>query len=105
MRLKITLQTDVIKAIPINYQYFLSSTIYNLLATSNLDFATALHDGKHLKSPKKFKWFTFSWFQIPASQRVISNSIMKILPGQFNWFITSPWKKFIQYLVNGLLEL
>lgn len=104
MRLKTILQTNISRVIPINYQHFLSSVIYNLLAASNLKFATALHNGAHTDSPKKFKWFTFSWLQIPSKQKIISNSTLKILPGQFTWFISSPWGEFIQYLVNGLLE-
>ncbi len=105
MRIKVIFQTQLPKSISINYQYFLSSAIYNLLAKSNLDFASSLHNGKHINTTKKFKWFTFSWFQIPKGQRIIFNSTMKILPGQFSWFISSVWQEFIQYLVNGILEL
>ncbi len=105
MRLKITLWAKKETFIPINYQYLLSAVIYNLLSKSNLDFATSLHNGIHINTKKKFKWFTFSWFQIPKGQRIIFNSTMKILPGQFSWFISSVWHEFIQYLVNGIFEL
>ncbi len=104
MRLKINLQSEQRpRSIPINYQYYLSSVIYYLLAKANLKFSTELHDGGHLVGVKKFKFFTFSWLQIP--QKKISGSSLVILSSQVTWYISSPWMEFIQYLVNGLLEL
>lgn len=103
MRLKVTLPVQGEKLIPINYQHFLESVIYRLLAQSNLQFASTLHKGEHLSGPKKFKFFTYSWLQIP--QRSIVSSCIKIFSPQVEWYISSPWNEFIQYLVNGLLEL
>ncbi len=102
MRLKLTLQAQQ-NTIPINYQHFLSSAIYNYLATSNKNFATNLHNGKHFINGKNFKFFTFSWLQFPKKQ--IINFSIKINSPEFYWYISSPWNEFVQNLVNGLLEL
>ncbi|MCX7940159.1 MAG: hypothetical protein N2555_00070 [Endomicrobia bacterium] len=53
MRLKIKLSSNEGILIPINYQHFLSSVIYNFLAQQNLNFSTKLHEGRHTSSPKK----------------------------------------------------
>lgn len=103
MRLKVILQSHPGQSIPINYQHFLTGVIFHLLSQSNLAFASSLHSGNHLKGSKKFKFFTFSWLQIP--QKHIEQSFLKILSPQSTWYISSPWNEFIQYLVNGLLEL
>jgi len=102
MRLKLTLQAQQ-NTIPINYQHFLSSAIYNYLATSNKNFATNLHNGKHFINGKNFKFFTFSWLQFPKKQ--IINFSIKINSPEFYWYISSSWNEFVQNLVNGLLEL
>ncbi len=103
MRLKVNLQAKPNQIIPINYLHFLSSSIYHLLAKANLEFSSSLHQGEHISSSKKFKFFTFSWLQIPKKQ--ILNSTIKVFSPEITWFISSPWQEFVQYLVNGLLEL
>jgi len=103
MRLRVNLQAKPNQIIPINYFHFLSSSIYHLLAKANLEFSSSLHQGEHLHGSKKFKFFTFSWLQIPKKQ--IVNSTIKLLSPEIFWFISSPWEEFVQYLVNGLLEL
>ena len=102
MRLKLTLQAKQ-NIIPINYQHFLTSAIYNYLSNSDAKFTNTLHSGKHIKSKKDFKFFTFSWLQFPKKQ--IANSSLKILSSEFYWYISSPWEEFVQNFVNGLLEL
>lgn len=96
MRLKITLVSEQ-QTIPINYQHFLSSAIYDYLSKSDIKFSTNLHDSKN------FKFFTFSWLQFP--QKKIIDFMIKIISPEFYWYISSPWDEFIQNFVNGLLEL
>jgi len=102
MRFKITLSNPNTKKIPINYQHFLSSTIYDYLYTSNIDFSTKLHSGLHIEGNKNFKFFTFSWLQIPDKK--IVNSELIINSSQFCLYVSSPWNEFIQNFANGLLE-
>ncbi|OQA92126.1 MAG: CRISPR associated protein Cas6 [Elusimicrobia bacterium ADurb.Bin231] len=96
MQLKLKLQAQQ-QTVPINYQHFLSSAIYNYLATADIKFSSDLHESKN------FKFFTFSWLQFPRKK--IINSSIKILSPEFFWYISSPWNEFVQNLVNGLLEL
>lgn len=102
MRLKLKLYSKEKVFIPINYQHFLSSIIYNFLAESNLNFSTQLHEGTHLKSPKKFKFFTFSWLQI-QNKKIIKDQI-QIASENFYWYISSPWEEFLYNFLNGLLK-
>lgn len=110
MRLKLTLQTHQ-NTIPINYQHFLSSAVYNYLARSNKNFATDLHNGKHFVDGKNFKFFTFSWLQFPKKQIINSSRVgqpfaeIKIISPEFYWYISSLWSQFVQNFVNELLEL
>jgi len=95
LRLKLTLLAQK-QAIPINYQHFLTSGIYDYLKTGSTKFSANLHNSTN------FKFFTFSWLQFPQKQ--IINSLLKILSSEFYWYISSPWEEFVRNLVNGLLE-
>ncbi len=96
MRLKITLSANQ-QTIPINYQHFLTSAIYNYLSIGDIKFSANLHDSTN------FKFYTFSWLQFP--QKKIIDSTVKIVSPEFHWYISSPWNEFVQNFVSGLLEL
>ncbi|MEN3039127.1 MAG: CRISPR-associated endoribonuclease Cas6, partial [Candidatus Kryptonium sp.] len=102
MRVKLNFYSQKQTFIPINYQHYLSSSIYNFLKINNKEFATLLHDGMHISTNKKFKFFTFSWLQIP--KRKIIDSKIEILSSEFFWYISSPWEEFLTNLLNGLLK-
>ncbi|MCS7231899.1 MAG: CRISPR-associated endoribonuclease Cas6 [Elusimicrobiota bacterium] len=102
MRIKINFYSPTQVSIPINYQHYLSSAIYNFLEINNKKFATLLHNGDHISTSKKFKFFTFSWLQIP--KRKIIDSKIEILSNEFFWYISSPWEEFLINLLNGLLK-
>lgn len=77
MRLKITFNLKGNRQVmPLNYQYPLSSWIYNILAGGDDEFAKIMHDeGYHLKNGKTFKLFTFSKLYFPqGTYRIIPAS-------------------------------
>ncbi len=67
MRLKISFKLKGGRQVmPLNYQYPLSSWIYNVLAHGDDVVAKFMHDeGYHLKNGKTFKMFTFSQLYFP----------------------------------------
>ena len=69
MRLQLTLLPLTPQpAVPANYQYYLSSAIYHLLALASPEYATFLHEAGYqsASSERRLKMFTFSRLDIPA---------------------------------------
>ncbi len=60
MRLKLTLQHSPNQALPINYQYLISSWVYHTLAKADEKYATFLHKHGYNFGGKNYKLFTFS---------------------------------------------
>ncbi|GAB4294471.1 MAG: CRISPR-associated endoribonuclease Cas6 [Ignavibacteriaceae bacterium] len=60
MRLKLSLKADTGSLISFNYQYQLSSAIYNLLRFGSEEFSEFLHDRGYLLNGKSYKLFTFA---------------------------------------------
>jgi len=56
-------------AIPINYQYELSSWIYRILQEGDSDFSEWLHNHGYRLNGKQFRLFTFSGLQLPRFKR------------------------------------
>lgn len=61
MRIKIQLKYQGVSDLPVNYNYFLSSAIYNLLGFGKPEFANFLHDKGYNIEGKKYKLFTFAF--------------------------------------------
>ena len=77
MRFKITLTPDKRVfgyALPINYQYELSSFIYHTLACANAEYSTWLHENGFVTDTKRFKLFSFSNLIFPA-YKIVSDRI------------------------------
>lgn len=94
MRIKITLKGKNNLEIPYNYNYALSSLIYNTIADSNL--AEKLH------SSDSFKFFTFS--QINVKQPKFNKNGINARNGIFSFYLSSPCEKLMQNLTYGFLE-
>lgn len=94
LRLNLFLNNEVL--IPINYNHFLTSAIYLHLSKADKKFSSKLHN---LNS---YKFFTFSWLQIPKKQ--IHGSFLKILSEKIFWYISSPSNDFINTLANGIIK-
>lgn len=102
MRLEIELFSKTKKRINLNYNYYLSSAIYKLLAQHDNDFSTMLHDKGYEINRKKFKLFVFSKL-IPNSYK-IENKHMVINKGITKLYVNSPIPQFIECLANSLLK-
>ena len=77
MRFKITLTPDKRVfgyALPINYQYELSSFIYHTLACADAEYSTWLHENGFVTDTKRFKLFSFSNLIFPA-YKIVSDRI------------------------------
>jgi len=88
-------------ALPINYNYFLTSLIYKFIGNSSRDYSAFLHDeGYRLGESKKgFKLFTFSTLR-GGKYRADHGEIV-FQSGHVRWEISSPVNDFIQHLIEG----
>jgi CRISPR-associated endoribonuclease Cas6 len=92
--------------VPANYQYYLSSAIYHLLALASPNYATFLHEAGYqsASSERRLKMFTFSRLDIPAVRFVGG----KLIAGNSNpWRLqlASPMEdEFVQNFVLGLFQ-
>lgn len=94
MRIKITLKGKDNLEIPYNYNYALSSLIYNTIADSDL--------AKRLHSSNSFKFFTFS--QINVKQSAFNKNGIIAKKGILSFYLSSPSEKLIKNFARGFLE-
>jgi len=103
LRIKLHLyQEKPEQLIPINYQYGISSFIYNTIATSNNSYSKWLHDSGFSSGNKKFKFFTFSRLDI-RDIRVIGNKL-KIFSDTLQLIISMYGIKSFDSFVTGMFE-
>lgn len=88
--------------LPINYNYFLTSLVYDIIRKSSKDYSRFLHDEgfKLSESKKGFKLFTYSML-IGEDVKVSGNRIF-FGKGNIQWQISSPVDAFIQHLIAGV---
>lgn len=94
MRLKITLKGNDNLKIPYNYNYSLSSLIYNKIADSNL--------AKKIHSSGSFKFFTFS--QLYINQKKFNKNSIIAKDGIISFYLSSPSGTLIKNFAQGFLE-
>ena len=94
MRIRLRLETKENAIVPYNYQYYISSMIYNLINDKN--FALNLHN------KKGYKFFTFS--ELLIKNRENTKEGIKIKDGFADLFISSPNNDFIKELIKGILN-
>ena len=103
MRLKITLeQSRHGQLIPINYQYYLSSFIYNTLETADSEYSQWLHDNGYKTGNKAFKFFTFSLLNLHDWE--INNSHIKIKSPRIDFKISLYTQKTAEKFVIGMFQ-
>ncbi|NYE58841.1 CRISPR-associated endoribonuclease Cas6 [Carboxydothermus ferrireducens] len=85
--------------LPFNYQYQITSAIYETIAKSSPEFAKKLHDEGF--GERRFKFFTFS--QILAKRKKITSEGFWVI-GEFSLKISSPLYEFLLHLLNGLFK-
>lgn len=94
MRLKITLKGNDNLKIPYNYNYSLSSLIYNKIADSNL--------AKKIHSSSSFKFFTFS--QLYIYQKKFNENSIIAKDGIISFYLSSPSGTLIKNFAQGFLK-
>ncbi len=103
MRVKLSLaQLSQKTVLPINYNYHLTSLIYEILSRSSTNYSEFLHEKGYLyEESKKFKLFTYSQLRFRdmnvQGDKIISTS------KEINLFISSPIDEFVEHLANGLM--
>lgn len=103
MRVKFTLKpVDSNKSLLVNYNYFLTSLIYNIIENSSKDYSRFLHDeGYKLGQNKKgFKLFTYSMLQ--GSDAKVEGDRIEFGKGSVNWYLSSPINDLLQHLITGV---
>ncbi|KAA6331405.1 hypothetical protein EZS27_019988 [termite gut metagenome] len=105
MRFKLTLKVEKAyfgNAIPINYQYELSAVIYKILAKSNEQYATWLHDNGFELGHKRFKLFTFSRLLVPQYEIDKENERLIIRSERVEWYISFLPEKSTERFIQGI---
>lgn len=89
--------------LPISQNYFLASTIYNVLSAQP-DYSRFLHDHGYCHEPsgRMFKLFVFS--PLRCRDRKIVGADILLGPGKITWSISSPMPEFLNALAEGLLS-
>ncbi len=101
MRLKILL-TALNGKLPVNYNYPLASTIYNLLRFGSKEFSEFLHDIGFTLDSKRFKLFTFA---IMLNQFRIEKDIFILDDPDLKLLVSSPLvDEFINNFIIGTFE-
>lgn len=93
MRAKISLRGKGL--IPFNYNLALAGAVYGPIKRVDPDLAYSIH------SSTGFKFFTFSWLQIPQG-KTSKNGIS--IDGDAHFFVSSPVREIISAFVEGILE-
>lgn len=100
MRIKILADVGDGLTIPINYNHWLSATIYHYLARSNGEYADFLHNDGYIVEKKHFKLFTFS--QLMARQRRVQSQTIHF-GSPLVWYVSSPIERFLTHFADTLL--
>jgi len=102
MRIKVLFQNNEPTELPINYNYYLSSAIYEYLNQSDAEYAFFLHEEGYTTSKgKRFKLFTFS--QLQAKKRQIVGDKIRFT-SSVTWYVSSPSEDFLGNFAAALLE-
>ncbi|MCS3901886.1 CRISPR-associated endoribonuclease Cas6 [Methanococcus voltae] len=97
MRISINLKCEKNTTIPFNYQYQLSTALYNCMYDNNKEFAENLHKSKD------FKFFTHSWLFMPNSKVGKNGIICK--DGNAFFKVSSPNDELMTHLLQGLFKV
>ena len=96
LRVEIAFETSN-GVIPINYNYYLSSLIYSLVASINKELASSIHEKGFGKG---FKFFTFS--QLFFRNFRVEGERIKIFEGVGWWYVSSVVEELIECLFSSL---
>ena len=106
MRLKLTLRSAPREcSIPLSYQYYLSSAIYQLLEKSSPEYSENLHNGKignAIEGHKKFKHFCFS--QLYAEDAQVKDGRLILRRRNVTWYVGMAIEETMRHFVIGLFD-
>jgi CRISPR-associated endoribonuclease Cas6 len=103
MRIELTLEnTRPETTVPVNYNHYLASCVYQLLKASSPAYALRLHQEGYAFQGKRFKLFTFS--QLFAAERRIARDRLIIRSPTLRWLIASPVDEFVMHFADGILD-
>lgn len=103
MRLKINLNYLGGEPLPINYNYFLSSALYNLLDFGKPEFAAFLHNKGYNLNGRSYKLFTFS---LLFEKYSIADNKINLLSPKAYIYVSSPIiDEFLKGLVIGAFRM
>ncbi len=88
--------------VPINYQYELSSWIYQTINQSDGEFSKWLHDTGHTRQNRKFKLFTFS--QLVPGKYAVEDDRLTLLSDQVILTVSFYLPKAVEHFVTGLFR-
>jgi len=100
VRIKITCAIGNGIDLPINYNYFLASAIYQFLKESDPDYADFLHHTGYELENRRFKLFTFS--QLMAKRREIRGDRIHFR-SPLTWYVSSSQEPFLQNFAASLM--
>lgn len=104
MRLKLTLTVDRrFNILPINYQYLISSWIYQTIHAGNSDFSRWLHRQGYSYENKRFKLFTFSKLFIQPKWKQEEDRL-QILSGKAALQLSFYVDKAVEHFIIGLFQ-
>ena len=92
------------QALPLSYQYELSSWVYHLIGNANAPFAQFLHDKGYVQGSKKFKFFNFSQLSIPNGEFKIQKDRMLLFAKEIRLDISFLVDEAAQALIMGLFQ-
>ncbi|MDD3841076.1 MAG: CRISPR-associated endoribonuclease Cas6 [Clostridia bacterium] len=102
MKLEIEFSIDKNKSINLNYNYYITSAIYNLIYKHNIGFSKQLHDEGYKIGNKTFKLFVYS--RLMPDKYIIQGANMIIKKGKMRLYVNSPVKEFVNSLGNSLIK-
>lgn len=101
MRIKLNLEAMDKQKLNLNYNYYLSSLIYNKLEEYNRDYSSFLHNEGYRLNNKRYKLFTFSQL-FPQKYSIEATDL--IFEGLVKWYVASPINEFLVYFINSLMS-
>lgn len=97
MRVLVRFENSKEVVLPVSYNYYIESAIYNSLSPQLSAF---LHKYGFEVGKRRFKLFTFS--RIFGPYRIVNSSIK--FYGNMSILVSSPLKRFIEEFVNGIMK-
>ncbi|MCK4344469.1 MAG: CRISPR-associated endoribonuclease Cas6 [Bacteroidales bacterium] len=101
-KIELALENPVENLLPVNYQYEVSSWIYNTIHMGDKDIATWLHDHGYKLKDKSFRLFSFSNLNIPKWNLIYDR--LQIQSPQVNLIVSFYPVKILEPFIMGVFK-